>query len=130
MRADHELHQRTEAPNGGGAQDVQSREGRFEAVGETGVSLVAADGTSKFGSEKIVLGNIHAISGSQENVVEVSLTSVIEAHFDARAIRCGGRYCASKVHWHVLWSLHHPSRASRPDRSRPALVLYRKRETP
>src|SRR5258708_14100337 len=68
MRADDELHQRTEAPNGGGAQDVQSREGCFEAVGEARVSLVAADGTSKFGSEKIVLGNIHAISGSQENV--------------------------------------------------------------
>src|SRR5258705_9711838 len=99
MRANDELHQRTEAPNGGGAQDVQSREGRFEAVGEAGGSLVAADGTSKFGSEKIVLGNIHAISGSQENVGEVSLASVIEAHFYPRAIRCGGRYCSPQGPW-------------------------------
>src|SRR5258708_25816253 len=102
MRGDDELHQRAEAPNGGGAQDVQSREGRFEAVGEAGVSLVPTDGTSKFGGEKIVLGNIHAISGSQENMVEVSLTSVIEAAFDARPIRCCGRYCSGKGPCHVL----------------------------
>src|SRR6266481_7616970 len=125
MRADHELHQRTEAPYGGRTQDVQSREGCFEAVSEARISLVAADGTRKFGSEKIVLGNIHAISGSQENVVEVSLAAVIEAHFDARAIRCGGHYCASKVHWHVFETLHQPSRASRPDRSLPEPVLNR-----
>src|SRR3977135_745157 len=34
MRADDELHQRTEAPNGGGTQDVQPREGRLQAAAQ------------------------------------------------------------------------------------------------
>src|SRR5580704_7525690 len=111
MRADDELHQRAEAPHGWRSQNVQSREGCFESTGESRVSLVAANRTRKFGSEEIVLGNVHAISGSQENVVEVSLASVIEAYFDARALRCGGHNGASKVHRHIFEPLDQPSRA-------------------
>jgi hypothetical protein len=44
MRPDNELHQRAETPDRGCAQNVQSRNRGFEAVGEPRVSLVAADG--------------------------------------------------------------------------------------
>jgi hypothetical protein len=37
---------------------------------------------SELRSKEIVLGNVHAISGSQENMVDDSLASVIQAHFD------------------------------------------------
>src|SRR6266849_6473825 len=130
MRADDELHERAETPNGRSAQNVQSREGCFEPVGQPRVSLVTADGTRKLGSEEIVLGNVDAIPGSQENMVEVSLATVIEAHFDALTLRRGGHHRASKVHRHVFEPLHQPSRASRADRSLPEPVLDWPRESP
>ena len=77
MGADDKLHQRAKTPEGWRADKVQTRHGAFEPRLKPRIAMEAIYRFCQFWGKEIVFGNIHAISGSQKNMVNGSLASVV-----------------------------------------------------
>src|SRR5260221_1024100 len=130
MGADDKLHQRAKAPNRRRSKNVQPLYRGFEPVGQPRISLVVDDGAGMFCIEEIVLGDVHPVAGSDENVVEVSFAAIIEPDFDAVSLRSGGHHSPSEMHRHIFQTVHEPASTGGPDRSLAQPVLNRPRELP
>src|SRR5579862_3983909 len=98
MGADDKLHQRPEAPDRRRPENVQPGHGSFKAVREPRVSLMANDGAGKFWIEELVFGDVHPISGPNENVIEVSFAAVVEPDLDPLSFRGCRHHRASHMH--------------------------------
>src|SRR5256885_1644546 len=68
IRAGNKLHQRAEAPSSGPPENMQSREGRFESLSETRVTIGTTrttNGLSDLRSQELVLRNVQWLPLSQ-----------------------------------------------------------------
>jgi hypothetical protein len=74
------LHQRAEAPGGWRTENVQARHRGLEALFEPRVTVKAINGLRQFWREKFVLGDVNAVSGSQQEMIYNSLGAVIQAN--------------------------------------------------
>ncbi len=115
MRADNKLHQRTETPNGRCPEKVQSRHGCLEPLAKTGISLEASYGICQLRGKEVVLGNVHSVSGPQKNMVDGSVTSIVQPDSYLLANRSSGNNEVVENYGHVLEPPHQPACASRPD---------------
>src|SRR5579859_1669160 len=115
MRADDELHERAEAPDGGSAENMQASDGGFKTLAQPRESSEAADGLREPGCQEIVLGHIDAITGAEENVIGGALATVVQLDFDSLAGHVRGNNRPVESHRHSFQPRDEPARTRRPD---------------
>src|SRR5690349_2726857 len=126
--ANDELHERTEAPNSGSAENVQAGDGGFKALAQARESTEATDGLGEFGCEEIVLGDVDAIAGAEKNVIGGALSAVVKFDLHALACHASGNNCPAELHRHALQPGDKPARAGRANGAAAEPILDRARE--
>jgi len=130
VRADDKLHQRAKTPDRWRTKNVQPRNGCFEAFTQPRVSLEATYGICEPRRKEDVLGNVHPISCSEENMVDDPFASIVQLDFYPIAKGSSRNNGTAEFHGHVLEPRHKPSRAGWPDRFLPEPILSRPRQSP
>ncbi len=109
---------------------MQTRHRSFKTFCEAGITPETAHRLDELWGKKAVLGNIHAVSGSQEDVVCSALASIAQANSNPRADRSNVNDPTSQVDGHLLESVHQPPRPRRTNRALPEPVLKPARQAP
>jgi len=78
VRTRDKLHERAKAPGGGCSKDVKPVHGCFQPGAQPRKAVRAADRFFQSIGQEFVLGNVHSVAGSEQDMVSCTFGSIIE----------------------------------------------------
>ena len=127
IRASYKTQERTKTPGGGGAQKVQTGNGRFESDFQLWIAADLTDGRKQWRAEERVAGDVHSVASRQQNVIDASLAAICQFKNYAVAESSTGNNRTSCRDRNVLASRLQPSGARGPDGAHRQAILHQSR---